>query len=76
MVPNFELPLVQIYDILKKITYDLDFFIYKISSSYYKLITYFNQWKSVVLKKKILHELKQISSSIASFNKTNLLKYV
>ena len=64
-----------INNILQKFTYDIDSFIYKISISYNKPIAYFNQCKCLVLQE-FLKELKQKTSSIIYYNKTNLFKHI
>ena len=54
--------------ILKKLIYDLDLFIYKLSTSYNKPIAFFNQWKCLVINEFKI-SLKNNSSHIVSFNK-------
>ena len=61
--------------ILKQFTYDLDLYIYELSSSYHKSIAYFNQRRCLVIKQ-LLKELKQKSSFIVSCNKANLFKHI
>ena len=64
-----------INDLIEKLTYDLDLYMYKIPSSYNKPVAYFYQWKCLVLKIS-LHELKQNSFSIVSNNKANFFRHI
>ena len=60
---------------LKQLMYDLELFIYKLSVSSNKPITFFNEWKCLVINKfKIA--LKINLSRIVSYNKGQLFKII
>ena len=61
--------------VLKQLTYDLDLFIYWLSVSYNKSIAFLSQWKCLVINK-LKIALKNNSSHIVSFNKSQLFKNI